>query len=220
MSRHLSLVAGLILLCAVWSGPLPELAKTNFAGHTILHMAVVSVAAPLISAWLAGSKAIMHRIAQSTLSPIPAAVFEFVVVWGWHTPMLHELAGFSNVAFVAAQASFLLAGILLWTSALAPPTAAGGSSGAGVLALFLTSMHMILLGTLLTLAPRPLYTHAIQSVGDIYAQLAEQRVGGILMLIGGGLPYLVGGLFLVNRLLREPASLHVVVRHPPSGELQ
>jgi putative membrane protein len=207
MMRHLSIIAGLTILVAAWFGPLRELgqsfAQSAFAGHMAVHVAVVAVAAPLISAWLAADPRLMARMPRSLISPIPVSAFEFLVVWAWHAPMLHELARLSAAARVAEQASFLIAGILLWTSALRR----GGGAGPGIIALLLTSMHMILLGTLLTLAPRPLYTHAISSIGDVYAHLSGQRVGGMLMLLGGGLPYLAGGLYLVHRLLRGPDSL-------------
>lgn len=219
MMRRLSLVAGCIVLCAAWWSPLPELGLAPFATHMIVHISVVAIAAPLLGAWLA-SGAVLERLPQPLLSPIPASVLEFIVVWAWHAPMLHELARLSRIAFVAEQASFVIAGVLLWTSALRRGPAAAGGSGAGVIALLLTSMHMILLGTLLTLAPRPLYTHAITSIGDIYAQLAAQRIGGMMMLIGGGLPYLAGGLYLVNRLLRQPQTGDTNVRLSPTGGIE
>lgn len=218
MTRHLSIVAGFIVLYAAWFGPLPLLAGAPFAAHMIVHISVVGVAAPLIGAWLASSRVPMNRILQPLFSPIPASVFEFIVIWAWHTPMLHELSRLSRSAYVAEQFSFVIAGILLWTSALRRGPLAAANSGAGVIALLLTSMHMILLGTLLTLAPRPFYTHAIASVGDVYAQLAGQRIGGMLMLLGGGLPYLAGGLYLVNRLLHEPQPGAAPVRRSPLGD--
>lgn len=216
--RFLSLAAAVGILYAAWFGPLPELAGSSFVAHMLVHVAVVALAAPLIGAWVTASPGIIDRIPRSLLSPIPASVFEFIVIWGWHTPMLHELARISAVAYGLEQALFVVASVLLWTSAL--HRGAPGNAGPGVIALLLTSMHMILLGTLLTLAPRPLYTHAILSVGDIYAQLAAQRIGGMLMLIGGGLPYLAGGLYLVNRLLRGPRGGTVQVTLQSTGKIR
>src|SRR3546814_10738100 len=66
----------------------------------------------------------------------------------------------------------------------------------GVVALLLTSMHMTLLGALITLAPRSLYHH------DMGSALADQQVAGMVML-SGSMSYLAGGLWLVARLLRE-----------------
>ncbi|HSQ13233.1 MAG TPA: cytochrome c oxidase assembly protein, partial [Candidatus Deferrimicrobium sp.] len=70
----------------------------------------------------------------------------------------------------------------------------------------LTSMHMTLLGVLLALAPRPLFahdtadaTHALYSL----AALADQQLGGAIMLLVGGVAYLAGGLWLTAGLLRS-----------------
>jgi putative membrane protein len=56
---------------------------------------------------------------------------------------------------------------------------------------------MTLLGALLTLAPRPLYGHVASHALD------DQRLGGLMMLMGGGTVYLLGALFLASRLLRS-----------------
>src|SRR5690606_561961 len=140
-----------------------------------------------------------------------ASLFEFVVIWGWHFPALHHLARSSTSGFIAEQASFLASGLLLWISALHRAQAGEDNRGAGVAALLLTSMRMSRLGTPLVLARRPLYEHGAASAG---ALLAEQQAGGILMLIGGGLPYLAGGLWLVWQLLQAPQPVEVAAPLP------
>lgn len=87
------------------------------------------------------------------------------------------------------QASFLGAGVLVWLSSLR-------NRGPGIVALLLTSMHMTLLGALLALTPRPLYAH------HGTAALADQHLGGAIMLLIGGASYLAGGLWLTMRLLQ------------------
>jgi putative membrane protein len=99
---------------------------------------------------------------------------------------------------------FLLTGLLLWLSAC------GGDAwcrrtqaAAGVVGLLLTAMHMTLLGALLALSPRPLYAHV-----DGFARLTaleDQHLGGAIMLLMGGIAYLLGGLWLTVGLLRDPA---------------
>lgn len=185
---------GGVVLAAAWFGPLPRLAQESFTAHMILHVCIVALAAPLIGAGLA--QAPLRRL-RLLFAPIPASLLEFLVVWGWHAPWLHRLARSSTGALLAEQASFFVAGFLLWAAAFRRRPE---SSGSGILALLLTSMHMILLGTLLTLAPRPLYHRA----ADGAALLADQQLGGVLMLLGGGVPYLAGALWLTWRLLQPP----------------
>jgi hypothetical protein len=85
---------------------------------------------------------------------------------------------------------------------------------------------MTLLGVLLALAPRLLYTHSAPSaenleVADAHlvpgrvdpvatdhtarglTALYDQQLGGILMLVVGGASYLLGGLWLTAELLRD-----------------
>jgi putative membrane protein len=57
-------------------------------------------------------------------------------------------------------------------------------------------MHMTLLGALFALANRPLFQHATP------ASMADQHLGGAIMLLAGGVSYLAGGLGLTARILR------------------
>jgi putative membrane protein len=63
-------------------------------------------------------------------------------------------------------------------------------------------MHMTLLGALLALSPRPLYSH-MEGYSELTA-IDDQNLGGAIMLLVGGLSYLLGGLWLTGRLLRDP----------------
>ena len=195
-------LAGLVL-AFVWFGPLVALAGHSFTAHMTMHVAVVAVAAPLLAMALVRATSEGLWLPRLLAGPVLASIAEFLAVWGWHLPGPHLFARTSLSGLLLEQASFLISAVWLWTAALARPTPAGDPGGVGVLALLLTSMHMILLGTLLTLAPRMLYhashTGAVPVLDDLHA-------GGIIMLVGGGLPYLAGGLFLVWRLLGSAAG--------------
>ena len=104
---------------------------------------------------------------------------------------------------MAEQGTFLLAGLLVWLSAFGGEVyCRGNRTAAGVVGLLLTSMHMTLLGALLALTPRPLYQHASGLSG--LTPLEDQHLGGAIMLLVGGLAYLLGGLGLTVGLLRGP----------------
>jgi putative membrane protein len=202
--RAASLASGLVLLAILWIGPLPAMAPASFTAHMTLHMGVVAVAAPLLAAGLAGGTADPARMAPRLVSALPAAALELAVVWAWHAPVLHHLARTSNGWLVAEQASFLGAGLLVWVAAIGGGShRAGARTGSGVVALLLTSMHMTLLGALLALAPRPLYHHDPVPLAALTA-LEDQHLGGAIMLIVGGVSYLIGGLLLSRRLLALP----------------
>ena len=196
-------LAGLtvVLLAVIWLGPLPDLARESFAAHMSMHMGIVAIAAPLMALALAGSRHDPVRHLAWLGAPIVASMVELAIVWGWHAPAMHQAARHGFAALALEQISFLVAGALLWIAVL------GGNreqrrrrAGAGVIALLFTSMHMTLLGALFALSSRPLFQHAGHAAQS--AALADQHLGGAIMLLVGGVSYLAGGLWLTADMLR------------------
>lgn len=201
MKRRVFMFLGLAMLAAVWLGPLPELARASFSAHMTMHMGVVAVAAPLIALGLAGGRFDPVVRAPRWFAPIPLSVLELVVVWAWHAPALHHFARRVAGGFAVEQGAFLAAGLAVWLSAFGGREERRGDRvGAGIAALLLTSMHMTLLGALLALTPRALYVHAVELGG--MSPLEDQHLGGAIMLLVGGVSYLVGGVWLTAGLLR------------------
>lgn len=199
--RRTLLVLGFVTLAALWLGPLPQLARRVFFAHMTMHMGVVALAAPLLALGIAGGRLDPVRRAPRFFSPVPLSVLELVVVWAWHAPELHYAARNAPAGFVAEQGTFLLSGLLVWLSAFGGETPRErGRTAAGVIGLLLTSMHMTLLGALLALAPRPLYAHGAGV--SWLTPLEDQHLGGAIMLLVGGIAYLLGGLGLTVGLAR------------------
>lgn len=173
----------LAAVVATWLG----LAGLGMTGHMAAHMGAVAVAAPLVAAGMR---------ARGVGSPLGWAMAEFAIVWSWHVPALRDLADAHVAMALAEQALFLAVGVALWRAALAQPAA-------GVAALLVTSMHMTLLGALIGLAPRPLYPMMAMHPAPGLDALADQQLGGVVMLIVGGASYCLGGLWLLGTLLRE-----------------
>lgn len=210
--RTACLVCGALALAIAWGGPLPRMAGGSFAAHMTLHMAVVALAAPLVALGISGTRRDPVANFPGLLAPIPASVVELFIVWIWHAPAPHHFARYSASGFVVEQLSFLVAGVWLWLGAFGGrPTVETTSElierrGAGVLGLLLTSMHMTLLGALLALSPRLLFAHPHGHGG--LSPLADQHLGGAIMLVAGGIAYLAGGLWLMADLMRMKQSLH------------
>ena len=160
-----------------------------FAAHMIQHVTLVALVPPLL----------VLAIPARGWGPsvLLGAILEFLVVWGWHLPALHGLACFGGPWKILEQASFLAAGLLVWSGALATGSPLAGAGG-----LLLTSMHMTLLGAVLTLAPVAVYAGAC----PICSSVQGQQMGGLLMLAIGTPVYLLGGLWLVSRALRAPGG--------------
>lgn len=196
MRPRLILITGAVVLLLAWVGPLPAMVPESFAAHMALHMLAVGVAAPLLAA---GVAPMLQSRRWPLLLPIAASLFDLVVVWIWHTPALHHLSRTDPIALALEQASFLGVALLVWIVALAGPPLAGA------LTLFFTSMHMTLLGTLLSLAPRPIYPG--HSHGGWLDALPDQQLGGAIMLGVGSVIYLGGGLLLTARVLRPAQGI-------------
>lgn len=201
---------GVALLLSVWVWPLPHLPLPHFSSHMLMHMVVVALAAPLLACGLVGSEWDPIVTRPRAWSAVLASMVEFVAVWTWHLPRFHHLARTHTGYFVAEQGTFLLAGLALWL------TAWGGTkeqrslrSIGGVTGLLLTSMHMTLLGAVIALAKRPLYSHGGEHLGEgvltphvehyvIDQRLVDQQIGGAIMLCFGAASYLFGGLLLAK----------------------
>lgn len=197
------IACGLLILGAVWLGPLPQLARQAFFAHMLMHMSVVAVAAPILALGIAGRRLDPARRAPWLFAPIQASIVELVVVWAWHAPALHHAARHSTGMLIIEQGMFFVAGMFVWLSAFSGDgLSRRNRSAAGVVALLLTAMHMTLLGALLALSPRPLYAH-MEGFSGLTA-IDDQHLGGAIMLLIGGVSYLLGGLWLTVRLLRDP----------------
>lgn len=202
--RRALFILGMISLAAVWLGPLPQLARQAFWAHMTMHMGVVAVAAPLLALGVAGGRFDPVRKLPYLFAPIPASIFELLIVWAWHAPALHHAARHTIAGLLTEQSAFLFSGLLVWLSAFGAESArAVNRQAAGIVGLLLTSMHMTLLGALLALSPRPLFAHT--DVSAAMTAIADQQLGGAIMILVGGVSYLAGGLWLVVCLLRDVA---------------
>jgi putative membrane protein len=203
--RGAALLAGFVSLAVAWLVPLHELMPGPFSAHMTMHMAVVAAAAPLVALGLAGGRLDPVRRLPRLFAPLPASIVELVVVRAWHAPALHHAARHEPAFLVLEQGSFLASALLVWLAAFGGNRESRpGRSAAGIVALLLTSMHMTLLGALLSLPPRALYAH--HGVARGLSPLEDQHLGGAIMLAAGGIVYLAGGLVLAIELLGQGGS--------------
>jgi putative membrane protein len=185
--------------CAKYAGPDQSLGNVRVA------------IAVLLALGIAGERLDPVVRIPDLFAPIPISLLELVVVWTWHAPGLHHLARHTVFGLLAEQSMFLICGLLLWLSAFGGnrPQDANRAAVGGV-GLLLTMMHMVLLGALLALTPRTLYAHGESHTG--LTSLEDQHLGGAIMLVGGGVSYLLGGLWLSFQLLRGNSTQPRVTR--------
>ncbi|WP_224598425.1 cytochrome c oxidase assembly protein [Mesorhizobium sp. ES1-3] len=201
-----SLLAGVSVLAGLWLGPLVALSRTAFSPHMLLHLGVVIVAAPLLAFGLALHRPPLAAFGNALSWCLLAVLFEMVAVWGWHIPLLHDAAGRSTSLFVLEQASFLFAGLFVWTVAFAARNRE--TAPAAAIAMFLTFTHMTMFGLVLTLAPILLYDPDLCRGAFGLDRLQDQHLGGVLMAVGGGVPYLIGTVWALSNMLGEKTAGH------------
>lgn len=195
--KRVSLWAGAVLVPIGWGAAAGGL---GMIGHMVGHMIAVAIAAPLLAIGISGTRFDPVQRWPRAITPIGMMLVELCVVWAWHLPGLRAAADGSSAVLAIEQVCFLAAGLLLWSAVLG-----GGSAdrrASGIAALLLTSMHMTLLGALIGLAPRPLYSAGAMHHG--LGPLADQQLGGVVMLIVGAASYFIGGLAMLAGLLRTP----------------
>jgi len=200
MRSALFIASGAAVLLYAWAGPLPALVAGSFSAHMWLHMSVVGIGVPLLAIGLAGRYRLALLARAPLVLPIAVSIADFVVVWLWHVPALHHASRGGGAWLALEQASFAGAALLVWLVAFAGPPLAGAFT------LFFTSMHMTLLGALLGLAPRPVYPVHHGAAWFGLTPLADQQVGGVVMLAVGGIVYLGAGLLLAARVLDRRVS--------------
>ena len=207
--RRAGLVAAAVTLLALaWTGPRSADAAMSFTAHMARHMLLVTLVPVLLVLGVAGTRADPTTHAPGLFSPLVASLADLVVVWLWHMPALHHAARLHWAAALGEQGSFLLAGLWLWAAVLGGgPVRQVAVAGQSVVALLLTFAHMTMLGALLGLAPRALFTHSGADRPSL--ALADQQAGGALMLAVSAAAYVSAGVWLGRHLLR-PAPGHEV----------
>lgn len=197
--RAWPLTLGFVILAGLWLGPLPAMSRTAFSAHMLLHLGVMVLAAPLLAIGLVRLGVCLDRVSGLRTWMVVFFALEMVVVWGWHAPALHEAAARHVAVFVVQQFSFLTVGLAVWLLGFA--TLRRDAMATAILGFALTSMHMTMLGVLLTMTPRLIYPADLCLGAFGFEQLEDQRFGGVLMAAWGGLGYMLGGVVLGCRLL-------------------
>src|SRR5690606_20661224 len=158
-----------------------------FSARVLHHLLLVAVAAPLlVLAWPGrgpGSPAVPFLVATA-------------VLWAWHWPPAYDLALSNVAAYWAMQATLLGSAFAFWRVVLHPAQA----PGTGLLWVLGGYMQMALLGALLTFAPEAVYAiHAVAPLDWGFTPLADQQLGGLVMWVPAGLPFIAWGAVIARR---------------------
>jgi putative membrane protein len=177
--RNSMALSGVAVLAVAFVSPLCALSAALFSARVVHHVLLVAVAAPLLAAGIAKGPA---------RSPVLAFVAATAVLWLWHLPAAYDLALGNVAVYWLMQASLLGSAVAFWAGVLNPAQ----PPQLAIMAALGAFVQMALLGALLTFAPQGLYAiHMTAPMAFGLSQLADQQLGGLIMWIPAGLPFLV-----------------------------
>jgi putative membrane protein len=187
MRRDGRVLAGVAVLAVALVSPLCALSAALFSARVVHHVLLLAVAAPLLASAV---------VTRRPNSPALLLVVSTATLWVWHLPVAYDLA-LSNVAvYWLMQITLIGSATAFWAAILnrnQPPAVA-------VLATLGAYVQMALLGALLTFAPDSLYAiHATAPLAFGLSPLADQQLGGLIMWVPAGLPFLMIGAMLARR---------------------
>ena len=220
------LVSGWLILALSLLSPLHALGGALFSAHMAQHELLMTVAAPLLvlgrplvplvwafpPRWRRVSGAWAHTRVVSAMwgtltRPFIAFLVHAIAIWVWHIPALYDHAVTSEPVHALQHASFFLTALLFWWVVL-KPSGSREAVAISIALLFATVLHTGALGALLTLTSRLLYpVYGATTAPWGLTPIADQQLGGIIMWVPGGLPYVAAALVLFVRLLRAPGAM-------------
>jgi putative membrane protein len=220
--RHASFYVGWLTLALALVSPIHELGEQLFSAHMLQHEILILLSAPLISAAHPGATMLwafaprhranlggwVHTVERSTpivflTRPLTAWLLEAFALWIWHIPALYQATLTSEWIHAAQHLSFFLTAVIFW-SALYGIGRSAMSYGAATFYVFGTAAHCSALGALLTFSTvlwYPAYIQTTQVWG--LTPLQDQQLGGVIMWVPSAIVFIVVGLALFAKWLRE-----------------
>ncbi|MER8434253.1 cytochrome c oxidase assembly protein [Mesorhizobium caraganae] len=215
--RALFYFGGMLTLAGALLSPLHWLGEHLFTFHMIEHEIVMAVSAPLIvlarpvGVLLWGLPGRARRIAGSAmLSPsirapwdwfagaTNATIIHGAAIWIWHVPTLFDAAVTDTAVHRLQHLSFFATAILFWWAIVWRT-----DYGASAWHLFATMIHTSVLGALMALAPRVLYTAQTQAAMEWgLTPLEDQQLAGMIMWIPAGTIYAAAAMTMLALWIR------------------
>jgi putative membrane protein len=199
-TRYALFLSGLLVLFASLNGPLHDLSDEYlFSAHMVQHLLLTMAVPPLL---IAGTPAQVLRPAlrvkavraisqRLTAAPTTFVIFS-VTLTAWHLPPLYNLAMAHHPVHIAQHICFLVASTLMWWPLMSPlPELPRLSYPKQMLYTLLLTLPMTVISIFITYAEHILYP-AYQSAPRIWglSPLEDQRLGGLIMWIPGGLIFI------------------------------
>ena len=213
----------LALFCSGWAiatlalvSPLCPLSVSLFSARATQHVILTVLAAPLIAASrpldaLVGAIFIEdpnRTWPRAPQRPMLAAATFAAMLWLWHSPIAYAATFSSVTLYWLMHATLFGSACWLWGALLRRDNALVG----GLLASIVSSVQMGLIGALITLSPRALYSpHFLTTDAWGLTPLQDQQLGGVVMWVPGCTAFLVVGMVAIGTCLVRGRAAAVAV---------
>ena len=195
--RAVAFLAGLAVVVVSLDGPLHDLSDLYFfSAHMVQHLFLAQVFPPLfllgLPPWLRRRLLRPHAVrrAWASLGGVPVGFALYTAVFSiWHVPAIYNVMMRDHNFHIVMHLMVMVTATMLWWPVLggeeaerplAPP--------AKMLYLFVIGIPMMAVAAMLTFATTPLYEwYALAPRLWSFTAVDDQRLGGLIMWIPGGL---------------------------------
>lgn len=189
--------AGLVVMFLALNGPLHDISDFYlFTGHMVQHLVLTIVVPPLLllgtPGWMlrpALRAGFVNSPARTITTPLAAFAIFNVILAAWHLPPLYNAAMYYHGVHITQHLMFLVGAVLMWWPLLSPlPELPRLSYPGQMLYSFLMTLPMTVISIFIVYADHLLYP-AYASAPRLWglSPLEDQRLGGLIMWIPGGL---------------------------------
>ncbi len=216
------------LLLVTLNGPLHDLSDSYlFSAHMVQHLVLTLLIPPL---WLLGlpdwlvRAAIRPRgvrgVARTLTQPLLAFGVYNVVFIAWHVPGIYEAALEHHGLHIVEHLMFIAAAVMLWWPAVDPsPELSRMGPPMRLFYLFAVGIPMSVVAALVTMSDSVLYAwYAVQPrVPGLLnmSPIDDQRLGGLIMWVPGGLSWWVAISVIFFRWARREERIEEEARTAP-----
>ena len=236
--RLVAFVGGWAVVAVALLGPFDVFQSVRFSIHMVEHELLMIVAAPLVllgrplavavwglprplRIWIGRylrPAAPPRRLFDLVTRPAAAWGISTGLLWAWHAPAAYNAAEVNGFLHNLQHLSFFAAGLLFWWPVIGTPPFGRPMSLAGRVGYLAAGMtQRALLGGIITLSNRVLYSHYQEILGaGVASVLHDQRVAGAIMWFGSGIALLAGTLLVIWNVPLAPGEPDgPAVRHRP-----
>ena len=219
--RIAAFVTAAVTLFVTLHPPFDTLAATHFSVHMWQHGLLVFAATPLLLIglpdWLLAPifRVRAVRFVAQQLTRLPVALgLSTTAFWIWHMPPLYELALQDRIAHDFEHLTMIVGGLVMWWPVLSrvravPPAVAPMQ----MLYLLLLSIPSGFFSAIFVFANDPLYpTYELARGAEA---LVDQRIGGLIMKLGGTLVLWTILSVKFIRWLNQRPDVHPASPGPP-----